>query len=88
MKVMKLNDFLSAEGISMGAFAKTVGTTTATISRVSDGTVVPRKALMERIHDATGGLVTPNDLVGLPRIETKVVDATKQSVAMEVIKDE
>jgi predicted transcriptional regulator len=62
---MKLNDFLDATTISMGMFAKTVGTTTATISRVADGTVVPRKALMERIHAATAGQVTPNDLVGL-----------------------
>lgn len=62
---MKLNDFLKAEDISMGAFAKTVGTTTATISRAADGVVVPRKALMERIYKATAGMVTPNDLVGL-----------------------
>ncbi|MEP1637260.1 hypothetical protein [Ascidiaceihabitans sp.] len=62
---MKLNDFLATNDISMGAFAKTVGTTTATISRIADGIVVPRKALMKRIHKATEGLVTPNDLVGL-----------------------
>ena len=62
---MKLNDFLNSEEISMGAFAKTVGTTTATISRVSDGIVVPRKALLERIYEATAGLVTTNDIVGI-----------------------
>lgn len=49
----------------MGAFAKTVGTTTATISRAADGVVVPSKVLMERIHEATAGFVTPNDLMGL-----------------------
>jgi hypothetical protein len=62
---MKLNDFLGSENISMGTFAKTVGTTTATISRVADGTVVPRRGLMERIYVVTQGLVTPNDLVGI-----------------------
>ncbi len=62
---MKLNDFLIAEGTSMGQFAKAVGTTTATVSRIADGTVVPRRALMKRINQATGGLVTPNDLVGI-----------------------
>lgn len=49
----------------MGTFAKTVGTTTATISRVADGTVVPRRDLMHRIYGATNGSVTPNDLVGI-----------------------
>lgn len=65
MKVMKLNDFLTAENTSMGNFAKTVGTTTATISRIADGVVIPRKDLMHRINVATRGLVTPNDLVGI-----------------------
>jgi len=49
----------------MGDFAKCVGTTTATISRIAVGTVVPRKDLMLRINKATRGLVTPNDLVGI-----------------------
>jgi len=62
---MKLNDFLRSKNTSMGTFAKTVRTTTATISRVADGTVVPRRDLMERIYVATAGLVTPNDLVGI-----------------------
>lgn len=62
---MKLNEYLNEQGISMGSFAKTVGTTTATISRIADGVVVPRKELMQRIHKTTNGSVTPNDLVGL-----------------------
>jgi len=67
--MMKLNDFLTTERISVAAFADIVGTTTATISRVADGIVVPRKALMGRIYEATSGLVTPNDLVGLHCVE-------------------
>lgn len=65
MEVMKLNDFLEEGGTSMGQFAQLVGTTTATISRVADGIVVPRRDLMKRIYEATEGAVTPNDLVGL-----------------------
>lgn len=65
MKVVKLNAYLLKQDISMGSFAKTVGTTTATISRIADGIVVPRKELMQRIHSATHGAVIPNDLVGL-----------------------
>ena len=62
----KLNEFLVQNSISMTSFAQTVGTTTATISRVIDGSVVPRKTLMLRIFEETNGQVTPNDLVGLP----------------------
>lgn len=62
---MKLNDFLTSNDTSMARFAQTVDTTTATISRIADGAVVPRRDLMHRIYKATNGLVTPNDLVGL-----------------------
>ena len=62
---MQLNDFLTKRSISMARFADMVGTTTATISRIADGTVMPRRALMQRIFEATGGAVTPNDLVRL-----------------------
>ena len=63
--MVKLNHFLKDRGISKSAFAVLVGTTTATVSRIGDGIVVPRKELLCRIHEATNGLVTPNDLVGL-----------------------
>lgn len=63
----------------MAAFADAVGTTTATISRVADGIVVPRKALMERIYEATSGLVTPNDLVGLYCAQRCDIENGKQS---------
>lgn len=49
----------------MAQFAMMVGTTTATISRIANGTVTPRRDLLVRIHERTGGLVTPNDLTGL-----------------------
>lgn len=49
----------------MAAFAEQIGTTAATVSRISDGLVVPRKKLLVRIYEATGGLVCPNDLTGI-----------------------
>ena len=49
----------------MAAFAEKIGTTAATVSRISDGLVVPRKKLLVRIHEATGGLVCPNDLTDI-----------------------
>ena len=72
----------------MGAFAKTVGTTTATISRVADGVVVPRKALMERIYEATGGQVTPNDLVGLHSVPLDAVVVDELTNRQEAPTDE
>lgn len=62
---MKLNDFLARDGITKSEFAIRIGTTTATVSRISDGIVVPRRGLLEAIHRETGGEVTPNDLVDL-----------------------
>ena len=62
---MKLNDFLYLRRISKSSFAERIGTTTATVSRISSGLVVPRRDLLERIHRQTDGLVTPNDLTGL-----------------------
>lgn len=62
---MKLNDFLDQNNISLSAFAAEIGTTAATVCRIGRGHVVPRRRLLERIHEATGGEVTPNDLVGL-----------------------
>lgn len=70
---MKLNDFLSQTGTTKSAFAELIGTTTATVSRIGDGLVVPRRDLLERIYEATDGQVTPNDLTGL---HTPVSEAT------------
>lgn len=62
---MRLNEFLMQSGLSKSAFARMIGTTTATVSRVGDGLVVPRRELLRRIYEATNGQVTPNDLTGL-----------------------
>jgi predicted transcriptional regulator len=66
---MTLNEYLQCTGTLMIDFARKVGTTTATISRIADGSVVPRKALILRIHKATEGRVTANDLVGTYCVE-------------------
>ncbi len=75
---MTLGNSLVSRNTSMAAFAAMVDTTTATISRVADGSVVPRKDLMRRIHDATDGLVTPNDLTGLHGNERAKIDVEKE----------
>lgn len=62
---MRLNDFLMIHNLTMTEFAVSVGTTAATISRIVDGSVMPRRALMLRIYQATHGLVTPNDIADI-----------------------
>ena len=63
---MKLNVFLQSHNLQSVEFAARIGTTGATLSRILSAQVVPRRGLMEAIYRETGGLVTPNDLVGLP----------------------
>lgn len=62
---MKLTEFLDRSGLSMVKFAVMVGTTPATISRLSSGSTLGRRGLLERVYQATDGQVTPNDLTGL-----------------------
>ena len=63
---MKLNVFLQTHNLQSAEFAARIGTTGATLSRILNAQVVPRRGLMEAIFRETDGLVTPNDLVGLP----------------------
>ncbi len=49
----------------MAGFAQKVGTTGATICRIINNRVVPRRDLMAAIYRETRGAVTPNDLVQL-----------------------
>lgn len=48
----------------MAQFGEQIGTTGPTVCRIAGGQV-PRRDLMVKIYEATGGLVTPNDLVGI-----------------------
>lgn len=71
---MKLIDYLATHSIPANEFALRVGTTAATISRVANGQVMPRKALMAAILRETEGHVTPNDLFGvIPDQKGKVI---------------
>lgn len=62
---MTLNDFLSTSDLSMTRLAREVDTTTATISRIADGQVIPRRSLLLRICEVTKGAVTPCELLQL-----------------------
>ncbi len=62
---MKLDDYLKQQKLPMAGFAQKVGTTGATICRIINNRVVPRRDLMAAIYRETRGAVTPNDLVQL-----------------------
>ena len=58
-----LRRFRSAHNLSLDAFAALVGASKATISRIETGKASLSADLMRRIAVATGGEVSPNDLV-------------------------
>ncbi len=60
---MKLSDWLNDAGTRARDFAKAVGTTEATISRLRHGNAKPSLDLAQRIAEATGGAVTANDFM-------------------------
>ncbi|MEM8744801.1 MAG: bifunctional phosphopantothenoylcysteine decarboxylase/phosphopantothenate--cysteine ligase CoaBC, partial [Pseudomonadota bacterium] len=61
--LMKLALWLKSEGVSARDFAARVGTTEATISRLRNARAQPSFELAEKIMQATGGAVTPNDFL-------------------------
>lgn len=48
------------------AFAESIKSTATSVSRYVTGERIPEPEIMQRIFDATGGLVTANDFYGLP----------------------
>ena len=60
---MKLSSWLKTEGVSARDFAARIGTTEATISRIRNARAQPSFELAEKIMQATGGAVTPNDFL-------------------------
>ena len=62
---MKLEDYLTTNALTLTKFSEQCGVSAPTIYRIKNQQVVPTKSTMVAILEATGGLVTPNDLVDL-----------------------
>ena len=62
---MKLKEWMDNEELSQAKMADMVGCDQATISRILAGNGCADE-WKRRIYEITGGLVTPNDLFGLP----------------------
>ena len=61
---MRLEAYLSAEGLTLATFGEQIGRSAATISRLVRGLNKPGPDTVEAIYRATGGKVTANDLHG------------------------
>lgn len=62
---MKLDDYLTAHGISGADFARSIGVNPATVFRIRTGRVFPHRSTMAAIIEATEGKVTANDLISI-----------------------
>ncbi len=65
---MKLDDWLRHNGLARSAFARSLGIAPATVTALcNDPDAWISRDMAEKIARATGGAVTPNDLLGLGR---------------------
>ena len=63
---MLLRDFLTAHRLTYENFARVLGVSNArTVQRYASGERIPRPAVMARIREATGGVVTASDFYDL-----------------------
>lgn len=70
---MRLDEFLDKTGESRSAFARRVGLSAATVTALcNDPAAWVGRDTAERIAEATGGAVTPNDLLGLVPTPTEL----------------
>ena len=58
---MKLGQYLAEHGLTLEAFAGRIGVSTGAACRYAHGHRIPRRAIMARIVEATGGAVGPTD---------------------------
>lgn len=85
---MKLTDWLESTGTTRSAFARQVGLSPASVTSLcNDARAWVSRETAERIAEATGQAVTPNDLLGLapPRIRGVPVTDSAQSRVQSAI---
>ncbi len=62
---MNLKRWMREQGMTQEGLATHLGVKQSTISRLLSRQLYPSPSLMRRIHEVTGGQVTPNDLIGM-----------------------
>lgn len=60
---MQIKAFRRERGLSLRQLGELVGVTAASISRIENGQQDPSSDLLRRLHEVSGGLVTPNDIL-------------------------
>lgn len=64
---MKLAEYISKQGMTHAEFGALIGVPQATVSRYVNGVRIPHdKETFDKIFEATGGQVTPNDFFDTP----------------------
>jgi transcriptional regulator with XRE-family HTH domain len=61
---MRLRTYLRINRLTIAAFAAAIGASEAAVGKWARGERIPRRAMMVRIQEATGGKVTPADFYG------------------------
>lgn len=62
---MRLDEYLSLNGMSLRMLARSSGLGVATVKRARDGTCIASRRTLAAIVDATGGAVTLSDLISV-----------------------
>jgi 3,4-dihydroxy 2-butanone 4-phosphate synthase / GTP cyclohydrolase II len=76
---MRLGEWLDRQGMARNVFARRTGLSPASITALcNDPTVWISRETAERIAEATGGAVTPNDFIGLEGKGSAMPDAARQ----------
>ena len=70
---MKLADYLSQNDIKRFKFAELIGVSQSYVTQLCQGHVWPGREIVQRIMDATDGMVRANDFVEIPP-KTSVTD--------------
>ena len=65
---MRLDDYITEQGLSRAAFAAKLGMSEASLSRICRGAQNITSATMRSIGELTRGAVTPNDLVEINHV--------------------
>ncbi|MBX3543602.1 helix-turn-helix transcriptional regulator [Chelatococcus sp.] len=60
---MRLLAYLQTKKISGADFARMIGASQAAVNRYCNGRRMPHAAMLLKIHEITGGQVTPNDFL-------------------------
>ncbi|TRO96756.1 helix-turn-helix transcriptional regulator [Glycocaulis profundi] len=60
---MTLSDWLKTSNVTPSAFADRIGVSRQAVHRYVEGDRIPRREVLTKINEATGGAVTANDFL-------------------------